>query len=144
MLAAKPGDTLIICRVDRAFRDVLEGLQTIRVLQRAGIRVVCLEFGPADSPIDFSDPNGQFVLLVTLWFAENERRTLRKRTKEGQDAARRRGFDNGARAKRRRAASECSALLCVLAPDVVRNCLKMRNTSAYARTAKRAHLTWRN
>lgn len=85
-----PGDMLVVWDLDRAFRSVIDALTEAEKLRRRGI-----EFRIANLDIDTTTPAGIFVYTVVSALAEYERRTLSQRTKEGLEAARRRGVRLG-------------------------------------------------
>ena len=82
----KAGDTLVVWDLDRAFRSVVDALTQAERLRHRGI-----EFEIVNLQIDTTTPAGMFVYTIMSAFAEFERRMLIQRTKEGLDAARRRG-----------------------------------------------------
>jgi DNA invertase Pin-like site-specific DNA recombinase len=82
----RPGDTLVVWDLDRAFRSVIDAVTEAERLRAKGI-----EFEIANLQIDTATPAGMLVYTVMSAFAEFERRTLIQRTKEGVEAARRRG-----------------------------------------------------
>jgi DNA invertase Pin-like site-specific DNA recombinase len=70
-----PGDVLIISKVDRFSRSVVDGLNEMREIWRKGITIVCLDMG--GEPVSFGD-NGEILLFMLLLGAqmENKRRTI--------------------------------------------------------------------
>lgn len=82
----KPGDMLVVWDLDRAFRSVVDALTEAEKLRARGIH-----FKIAYLDIDTTSPAGIFVYTMLSALAEFERRTLSQRTKEGLEAARRRG-----------------------------------------------------
>lgn len=82
----RPGDTLVVLDLDRAFRSVLDAISEIDRLhaQQIGLRIVNLA-------IDTTTPAGRLVLVIMSAFAEFERSMIVQRTREGLAAARRRG-----------------------------------------------------
>lgn len=80
------GDVLLIWDLDRAFRSVVDALQTLDALKSRGValRIVNMD-------IDTTTPGGMLVYTMLSAMAEFERRILSQRTKEGVAAARRRG-----------------------------------------------------
>ena len=82
----KRGDTFVVWDLDRAFRSTLDALTQTKRLKERGI-----EFKVVTMNIDTSDPMGEFFFTVVAAFAQLERRTISKRTKEGLKAARKRG-----------------------------------------------------
>lgn len=86
----QPGDKLIVWDLDRAFRSVVDALTEAEKLRQRGV-----EFQIANLQIDTSTPAGIFVYTIMSALAEFERRNLIQRTKEGMEAARRRGVRLG-------------------------------------------------
>jgi len=82
----KPGDMLVVWDLDRAFRSVVDALTEAEKLRQRGVH-----FQIANLNIDTSTPAGIFVYTMLSALAEFERRTLSQRTKEGLEAARKRG-----------------------------------------------------
>lgn len=82
----KPGDTLVVWDLDRAFRSVVDALTEAEKLRQRGIH-----FHIVNLQVDTSTPAGMFVYTMVSALAEFERRTLSQRMKEGLAAARRRG-----------------------------------------------------
>jgi DNA invertase Pin-like site-specific DNA recombinase len=81
-----PGDTLVVWDLDRAFRSVIDAVTEAERLRAKGIA-----FEIVNLQVDTATPAGMLVYTVMSAFAEFERRTLIQRTKEGLEAARRRG-----------------------------------------------------
>lgn len=88
--AADGGDVLLFSKLDRAFRSVLDSLQTITVWRARQVRCVFLDFN-----LDTETPVGEFVLTVMSAFAQMERRRISERTKEGLAVARSKGKRSG-------------------------------------------------
>jgi DNA invertase Pin-like site-specific DNA recombinase len=82
----QPGDMLVVWDLDRAFRSVVDALTEAEKL-----RLRDVHFKIANLNIDTTTPAGIFVYTMLSALAEFERRTLSQRTKEGLQAARRRG-----------------------------------------------------
>lgn len=84
--ALQPGDALMVWNLDRAFRSVVDAILVVEKLRARGIvlQIVNLQ-------VDTGTPAGMLVYTVLSAFAEFERRMLSQRTREGLDAARRRG-----------------------------------------------------
>lgn len=82
----EPGDMLVVWDLDRAFRSVIDALTEAEKLRQRGVH-----FQIANLSIDTTTPAGIFVYTMMSALAEFERRTLSQRTKEGLQAARRRG-----------------------------------------------------
>jgi DNA invertase Pin-like site-specific DNA recombinase len=81
-----PGDMLVVWDLDRAFRSVIDALTEAEKLRARGVH-----FRIANLNIDTSTPAGIFVYTMISALAEFERRTLSQRTREGLQAARKRG-----------------------------------------------------
>lgn len=82
----QPGDTLVVWDLDRGFRSVVDALTEVEKLRQRGIG-----FRIANFNVDTDTPAGMFVYTMLSALAEFERRTLSQRTREGLQAARRRG-----------------------------------------------------
>jgi DNA invertase Pin-like site-specific DNA recombinase len=80
------GDTLVVWDLDRAFRSVVDAVTEAERLRQRGIG-----FEVANLQIDTTTPAGMLMYTILSAFAEFERRVLIQRTKEGLEAARRRG-----------------------------------------------------
>lgn len=85
-----PGDTFVVVDLDRAFRSAIDALLTAQSLRERGIGFDMLTF-----PIDVNSDMGEVFYGILALFAQFERRIIRRRTKEGMDAARRRGVRLG-------------------------------------------------
>lgn len=86
LLQGLQGCHLVIAKLDRAWRNARECLDSVDFFQEQGVTVHLL-----DLSVDLSSPLGRFFLTVTAAFAEMERARLRERTREGLEALRRRG-----------------------------------------------------
>ena len=85
------GDTLVVTKLDRFARNVIEGMQVIQELLKRGVRVHILNMGLVDNT-----PTGKLVLTVMLGFAEFERDMIVQRTQEGKAIAKtREGYTEG-------------------------------------------------
>lgn len=88
----KRGDTLVVWDLDRAFRSVLDALLEEEKLRKRGIKFKVLSY---DYDVDQVDPYGEFVYTVRAAAAQLERKVLIERTKQGMEAARRKGKQIG-------------------------------------------------
>ena len=77
------GDTLVVCKLDRFARTVVEGALTCRELMQRGIRIHILNMGIIEDT-----PVGRLILTTFLAFAEFERDIIRERTMAGKEVAR--------------------------------------------------------
>lgn len=82
----KPGDELVVWRLDRLGRSMLETITIVLDLDRRGIA-----FRSLTESFDTKTAIGRGVLAFIAAVAEDERERIRERTKAGMDAARRRG-----------------------------------------------------
>ena len=88
---AQPGDTIIVTKLDRYARTVIEGLQITQQLLDRGITVHLLDMGIIDNSL-----TGQMLLTIMLAFAEFERNKICERTQQGKAIARTKpGFKDG-------------------------------------------------
>jgi len=86
----RPGDTLVIVRLDRLARSVGHLLAVIEQLEAGGAH-----FRSLRDPIDTGTPQGMFSLQVLGAVAQLERALIAERTKAGLSAARARGRVGG-------------------------------------------------
>lgn len=88
----RTGDTVALYRLDRltrrGLRDLLQVVADLRERRGVGVRSL-------SEPIDTSGPAGELILAIVGWVAEQERETLRRRTRDGLAAARARGSRPG-------------------------------------------------
>jgi DNA invertase Pin-like site-specific DNA recombinase len=86
----RPGETLVVVRLDRLARSVSHLLAVIEQLEAKGAH-----FRSLRDPIDTTTPQGMFSLQVLGAVAQLERALIAERTKAGLQAARRRGRVGG-------------------------------------------------
>jgi len=86
----RPGDTLVVVRLDRLARSVGHLLAVIEQLETGGAH-----FRSVRDPIDTATPQGMFSLQVLGAVAQLERALIAERTKAGLRAARARGRVGG-------------------------------------------------
>lgn len=82
----KQGDTLVIWKMDRAFRSLIHALKVLEDLERRGV-----EFQSLTDQIDTTTAMGRFVYQLRNAFSELERALISERTKAGMAAAKARG-----------------------------------------------------
>jgi DNA invertase Pin-like site-specific DNA recombinase len=87
---ARPGDTIVVWRLDRLGRSLRNLIDTVMDLQRRQINFLSLT-----ESIDTSTPGGKFTFHLFGALAEMERDIIRQRTKAGLEAARARGRKGG-------------------------------------------------
>lgn len=76
------GDTLVVTKLDRLARNVVEGVTLIRELLHAGVKVHVLNVGLLDDT-----PMGNFFITTLLAVAELERNMIVERTQAGKEIA---------------------------------------------------------
>jgi len=86
----RPGDTLVVWRLDRLGRSLKHLIETVQVLEERGIG-----FRSVQESIDTTTPGGKLVFHVFGALAEFERDLIRERTNAGLAAARARGRNGG-------------------------------------------------
>lgn len=90
----RPGDTLVVWRLDRLARSMKEFYKRMEQIEGAGAN-----FHSITENFDFTTAMGKFVLGVLALVAELERQLTIQRTKAGLDSVRRRGVKLGAATK---------------------------------------------
>lgn len=87
----REGDTLVVTRLDRLARNVIEGCKVINDLQDRGVTIKVLNLGVIDN-----STMGKFFVQVLLAAAEMERNTIIERMQEGKAIARtKKGYREG-------------------------------------------------
>ena len=84
------GDTLVIWKMDRAFRSLIHALKVLEELEQRGV-----EFQSLTEQIDTGTAMGRFVYQIRNAFSELERALISERTKAGMAAAIARGSTIG-------------------------------------------------
>lgn len=84
------GDTVVVLDLDRAFRSAIDAMFTAQKLRDRHIKLHVMNF-----PLDTTSETGELVFGILALFAQFERRIIARRTKEGLEAARRRGVRLG-------------------------------------------------
>ena len=77
----KPGDHLIIAKLDRAFRRLADCVVVLEKLERMGVKLHVVNL--LGGAIDLSSPMGRFLIHILAAFAELERAFISERTKDG-------------------------------------------------------------
>jgi DNA invertase Pin-like site-specific DNA recombinase len=87
---ARPGDTLVVWKLDRLARSLKQLIETIELLaaQEIGFRSLT-------EAIETTTAGGRLVFHIFASLAEFERANIRERTRAGLDAARARGRTGG-------------------------------------------------
>lgn len=84
------GDELVVWRIDRIGRSMIDVITTVKDLTDRGVAVRSLSDG-----IDPSTREGRLMLNLMATFAEYERELIQERVQSGVDAARQRGVRFG-------------------------------------------------
>lgn len=84
------GDTLVVWALDRAFRSTIDAITIADELKTRGVEFQIVNLG-----VDTSTADGKLIFTVIAAMAEHERNRLSERTKQGLEAARRRGAQIG-------------------------------------------------
>lgn len=90
----REGDILLVTRIDRLGRSMLDALKTLMDLDARGIRVQAQDVG-----LDTGTAMGKFVVHVNLALAQMEREQMIERTREGIEHARKQGRVPGPKPK---------------------------------------------
>ncbi|MCL4108778.1 UNVERIFIED_CONTAM: hypothetical protein GTU68_049119 [Idotea baltica] len=93
-----PGDTLVVWSLDRAFRSARDALNIEAALKDRGVSLQIVSLG-----VNTGTADGKLAFTMVAAVAEHERSRLSERTKQGLDAARRKGRRLGQRPKMSRA-----------------------------------------
>jgi DNA invertase Pin-like site-specific DNA recombinase len=88
----QPGDCVVWAKLDRAFRNVIDGANTLNTLTGMGIAIHSL-----DIQLDTSSALGRFVLNLLVLLGELEREWISARTKEALAVRREQGLPHGQR-----------------------------------------------
>lgn len=87
----RPGDKLIVTKLDRMARSVAQGVELIESLLNQGVTVHVLNMGLMDNT-----PTGRLIMHIILAIAEFERDMIVERTQEGKAVARtKKGYREG-------------------------------------------------
>ena len=85
------GDTLVVTKLDRIARSLIQGLQLLEDLRTRDILVHVLNMGMIDN-----SPAGKLIRNIMLCFSEFERDLIIQRTREGKEEARKKpGYREG-------------------------------------------------
>ena len=98
----KDGDTIVVTKLDRIARNLLQGVDLIEQLNNRGIKVNVLNMGMIDDT-----PTGRLIRNIMLSLAEWERDMIVQRTKEGKEIAKQKpGYREGRPKKYSRAQTQ--------------------------------------
>lgn len=85
-VTAQPGDAIVWMKMDRAFRSVRDGANTLHLLKTKGISIHSIDIN-----LDTSTALGEFVCHLLMLLGELERSWVSTRTREALEARRRSG-----------------------------------------------------
>ena len=88
------GDTLVVWDLDRAFRSTIDAVREAEALRTRGVnfRIISLD-------VDTTTADGMLLYTVVAAIGQHERTRISERTKQGLEAARKRGKKLGRRSK---------------------------------------------
>lgn len=86
----KPGDTIVIAKLDRGFRDTADCLNTVKWLQQKKVTLKIL-----DIALDVSTSIGEMILTIMASVATFERKRIAERIKDGFSNGRSNGKSYG-------------------------------------------------
>jgi DNA invertase Pin-like site-specific DNA recombinase len=86
----RPGDVLVVWKLDRLGRSLKELIETVLLLAERGVELKSLK-----ENIDTSTPTGKLMFHIIAALAEFERDIIQERTQAGLEAARARGRTGG-------------------------------------------------
>lgn len=84
------GDTVVIAKLDRGFRDTADCLNTVNLLKKKKVLLKVL-----DISLDLSSPIGEMILTIMASVATFERKRIAERIKDGFSAGRSKGKKYG-------------------------------------------------
>ena len=90
LLRTKQADALVVTKVDRLARSVVNAADIMQAARQQGWALIVLDLG-----MDLSTPSGKAMAQMLSVFAELERELISTRTKEGLAAARAKGKQIG-------------------------------------------------
>jgi DNA invertase Pin-like site-specific DNA recombinase len=85
LAAIEPGDHLVVKRLDRAFRNLLDQCKMVALWEKKGITIHCIDLG-----LDTSTPAGRLVAHVLGALAQYEGELIRERNQARSDQKRKR------------------------------------------------------
>jgi len=93
LLQSEQVQAIVILKLDRAFRDVVDCLQSIDSWEQQGVSLHIIDLG--GNSVDSSSPAGRFMLTVLAAAAEMERGMIRDRCNTGRRIKQAQGFKVG-------------------------------------------------
>jgi DNA invertase Pin-like site-specific DNA recombinase len=77
----RDGDTLVVTKLDRAFRSVEHAVSVVRDLEKKDVGLIVLDMG--GQPVDLRTPSGKLIFNVMVSVAQFEREIMLERQREG-------------------------------------------------------------
>jgi DNA invertase Pin-like site-specific DNA recombinase len=130
----RPGDSLVVWRLDRLGRSVKDLITVVVDLRDRGIGFVSLTEG-----IDTTTASGRFQLVLMAGLAEMERELVRERTMAGLASARRRGRVGGR--PRRMSPAKLRLATAMRGTDPPESYAAIAHELGLSKTTVRRHLT---
>lgn len=126
----REGDILVVCKLDRLARSVVDLLRIVEELEAKGVGLRVLDFG--GTQIETKSPTGKMLLTMFGAVAELERATMLERQKVGIARARREGRYHGRAPTARRRLPEMRQLAGEgLSPSEIAIRLQVSRASVY-------------
>ena len=88
----RPGDSVVVAKLDRAFRRLKDCCDVLEKFKRMGIKLHVVNL--LGGAIDLSSPMGAFMIHILAAFAELERAFISERTKDGLARKKRTGVSH--------------------------------------------------
>ncbi len=133
----KPGETLVVVRIDRLARSLSHLLEVIEGLEARGAH-----FRSLGDPIDTASPQGKFTLQILGATAEFERSLIRERTMAGLASARAQGRTGGNPALKARDPDAIKALSAARQDQYMRSLIDTAADWVPVVKTNRPALTW--
>jgi DNA invertase Pin-like site-specific DNA recombinase len=84
---AQPGDHIVVAKLDRAFRNTIDGLRSMELLYHKGVFFHCI-----DAKLDTGSAQGRAIATVMLAFAQLDREQTSERTRDALAVKRKAGL----------------------------------------------------
>lgn len=127
MSYSRPGDVLVVTKLDRLARSVAHLMQIVEELTRKGVALRILDLG-----VDTGTPTGKLMLTLLGGIAEFERSIMLERQREGIAKAQREGKYKGRAPTARAKTDEVLALRAAgMGPTAIAIRLKIGRQSVY-------------
>ena len=135
----KPGDTIIIWKLDRIGRSLKHLVTLFSELIDKGIDIISLQ-----DPINTATPQGRLIFNIFASLAEFEKDLIRERTMAGLSSARARGRIGGRPKGLSKRAQEKACAAEALYKQGVLSCEKISEQIGISKTTLYKYLKWRD